>query len=140
MITLTKKRRLVTEVHRQLVFGWRKDHGASYSFPCDELGHVDEMHLAHSARENLLRCRAKIYDVYDGQVECWESHYYEPAEGRCRCGRIVRLDDAMTNTCECGREYNGSGQELAPRSQWGEETGETEADIMGPALYGEELG
>jgi hypothetical protein len=36
----------------------------------------------------------------------------------------------MTNTCECGRDYNWGGQLLAPRSQWGEETGETAADIL----------
>ena len=33
--------------------------------------------------------------------------------------------DSHTNTCEwCGADYNSFGQLLAPRSQWGEETGE----------------
>ena len=33
--------------------------------------------------------------------------------------------DNFTNTCEwCGADYNSFGQKLAPRSQWGEETGE----------------
>lgn len=33
--------------------------------------------------------------------------------------------DNFTNTCEwCGADYNFAGQKLAPRSQWGEETGE----------------
>jgi hypothetical protein len=37
----------------------------------------------------------------------------------------------FTNTCEtCGADYNWSGQQLAPRSQWGEETGESLADIL----------
>lgn len=37
----------------------------------------------------------------------------------------------FTNTCGgCGRDYNFAGQLLAPRSQWGEETGETAADIL----------
>jgi hypothetical protein len=31
---------------------------------------------------------------------------------------------AFTNTCRCGRDYNSSGTELAPREFWGEETGE----------------
>jgi len=44
--------------------------------------------------------------------------------GKCSCGTIVDLYD-FTNTCEkCGKEYNSCGQELAERSQWGEETGE----------------
>jgi len=46
----------------------------------------------------------------------------------CGCGREVECY-AFTNTCDCGREYNHAGQRLAPRSQWGEETGETAADI-----------
>jgi hypothetical protein len=45
---------------------------------------------------------------------------------RCDCTAEVHCDNAWANECErCEREYNGSGQQLAPRSQWGEETGET---------------
>ena len=52
----------------------------------------------------------------------------EPAVGRCFCGEDVELF-GFTNTCSCGREYNWAGAELAPREQWGEETGEYPADI-----------
>ena len=52
----------------------------------------------------------------------------EPALLRCDCGTDVTLR-GFTNTCRCGSEYNMSGQLLAPRSQWGEETGEHPADI-----------
>ena len=45
-------------------------------------------------------------------------------EIRCDCGDWV-LCEYNTNTCDrCGVDYNMSGQRLAPRSQWGEETGE----------------
>ena len=47
---------------------------------------------------------------------------------RCDCGEEV-VCARFTNTCECGREYNTSGQLLADRSQWGWETGEHPADI-----------
>lgn len=47
----------------------------------------------------------------------------------CRCGRKVYCD-GFTNTCDCGRDYNWNGTLLAPRSQWGEETGETADDIL----------
>ena len=48
-----------------------------------------------------------------------------------RCKRHVELDyRCFTITCECGADYNSSGQELAPRSQWGAETGETAEDIL----------
>lgn len=50
---------------------------------------------------------------------------------RCRCGRTIELyATAYTIECECGREFNTFGQELAPRQFWGEETGESLADIM----------
>ena len=52
----------------------------------------------------------------------------ENAEGRCPCGRTVELGH-FTSTCACGRDYNWNGTELAPRSQWGEDTGESYADV-----------
>jgi len=53
----------------------------------------------------------------------------EPAIGRCSCGKEVELA-GFTNTCDCGADYNSSGQLLAPREQWGEETGESLSDIL----------
>ena len=41
----------------------------------------------------------------------------------CDCGEDVECHD-FTNTCQCGADFNMSGQRLAPRDQWGEETGE----------------
>lgn len=50
---------------------------------------------------------------------------------RC-CGTDVPCD-RWTNTCDrCGTDYGTSGWPLAPRSQWGAETGESLADILGP--------
>lgn len=48
---------------------------------------------------------------------------------QCACGKEV-LCATPTNTCECGADYNMSGQRLAPREQWGEETGESASDIL----------
>ena len=48
---------------------------------------------------------------------------------RCACGREVQCE-GFTSTCARGRDYNWAGQELAPRSQWGEETGEHWSDIL----------
>jgi hypothetical protein len=43
---------------------------------------------------------------------------------RCDCGDEVECRN-FTNTCDhCGADYNISGSRLAPREQWGEETGE----------------
>jgi hypothetical protein len=44
---------------------------------------------------------------------------------RCACGYVILVWDANDQQCGCcEREYNCVGQLLAPRSQWGEETGE----------------
>lgn len=51
------------------------------------------------------------------------------------CGRELECS-GFTNTCECGADYNWAGQRLAPRSQWGEETGETAADILNAEAAG----
>jgi hypothetical protein len=53
-----------------------------------------------------------------------------PAKIQCDCGEILigwRAGGDME--CRCGREYNSSGQLLAARYLWGEETGEHPADI-----------
>lgn len=47
----------------------------------------------------------------------------------CWCKREVWCE-YFTNTCDCGADYNFSGQRLASREQWGEETGETAGDIL----------
>ena len=58
------------------------------------------------------------------------NHWIEPAIGRCPCGAQVILA-GFTNTCsKCGRDFNFNGLELAPREQWGEETGEHLSDIL----------
>lgn len=53
----------------------------------------------------------------------------EPKIIQC-CGQSLALPD-FTNTCpHCDTDYNSFGQRLAPRSQWGEETGEHWTDIV----------
>ncbi len=56
--------------------------------------------------------------------------------------QVLRLatptSTAAPNTCDCGRDYNAFGQILAPRSQWGEETGESLSDILNEN-YDEEM-
>lgn len=50
----------------------------------------------------------------------------------CDCGEEVDLAN-FTNSCDkCGTDYNSSGQRLAAREFWGEETGEHPADCVGP--------
>lgn len=49
----------------------------------------------------------------------------ERSDPAIRCCGVELVCDSFTNTCDhCGADYNFAGQQLAPRSQWGEETGE----------------
>jgi len=55
----------------------------------------------------------------------------DPAIGVCDvCGNKVDLESCIRNTCYlCGADYDGDGERLAQREQWGEEAGEHPADI-----------
>jgi len=59
----------------------------------------------------------------------------EPKTRLCDCGKTV-ICGSFTNTCECGADYNSAGQRLAPREQWGEETGESASDILNAEAAG----
>jgi hypothetical protein len=112
-----------------------KGTGSGYGFDCDEQGNVDVADLNPAALKNWEFCQAGQNDrgetiICDG-VEKFSHRWIEPAVGICDCGEEVDLD-GFTNTCEnCGADYNSSGQKLAPREQWGEETGEHLSDILG---------
>jgi hypothetical protein len=110
-------------------FHWKDDPGAGFLFPCDERGNVDMVMLSEPGRKNYEKCIDGNYNVVDDGVRANRDTWREPAVGRCHCGEEVVLS-GFTNTCEkCGTDYNSAGQCLAPRSQWGEETGEHPADI-----------
>lgn len=71
--------------------------------------------------QNLL----KVIDAGDYKMGYYENTFENrlPAEKLC-CGEWLPLPN-FTNTCShCGADYNSSGQLLAPRHFWGEETGE----------------
>jgi hypothetical protein len=121
MNIISKGQRVRVEKYA-LNFEWKDQPGAGFSFPCDKQDNLIHEQIASTARGNLNRCLSGEYAVVPiGVVDC--SHtYWEPARGRCDCGTIVILNSSWTNSCErCGREYNGVGQLLAPRSQWGDE-------------------
>lgn len=123
-ITKHRERVEIVEYARRFVF--RNDPNYGFSFDCDEHGNLDVPKLV---RENYEKCVRGEHDVIDEGIVKFVRHYNDPARGLCKCGREVVLD-GFTNTCDgCGRDYNLSGQELAPSECWGEETGEHWADI-----------
>lgn len=77
-------------------------------------------------------------EVYGEDNDCTGTFRYEKREWtrripgytvvKCDCGRKLNCS-GFTSTCECGADYNWNGEQLAPRWQWGEETGESYSDI-----------
>jgi hypothetical protein len=126
-ILVTRSRR-VECVEYVLEFTCRECPSAGFSFECDKHGAVDRDTLYPEAVENLDKCLDGTFDVIAEGVRKREWSYREPAVGKCSCGSMVVLDH-FTNACQCGRDYNSSGDLLAPRECWGEETGEHPADI-----------
>ena len=132
---IIRKREHVECVEYRRYYEYADQPGGGFSFPSDMHGTVDASKLSDAAKENLLACALGTVKTQSGPVkmidmgvERFEHSYWEPAVGQCSCGLEVYLD-GFTNTCECGADYNMSGQLLAPREQWGEETGETDGDI-----------
>lgn len=76
-------------------------------------------------------CGAKVTSVEQADDRkvvrfCEEGHrvvYVRCHDGWMDCTRF-------TNTCSCGADFNGSGDRLTDRECWGEETGESIADIL----------
>jgi hypothetical protein len=115
--------------------------GSRFSFDCDQDGKVDESKLKPAALDNYRQCltgrmrlSTKMYDVADAGVENYGRFYWEPAVGICACRREVPLE-GFTNTCDCGRDYSQSGQQLGSRENWGAETNESLSDILSIDRY-----
>jgi len=126
---ILSQREFCESVGYSLEFNWLKG-GGGFSFLCDENGTVTLAELQPAARKNYLDCASGVLAVTPGRVQRRVSRWTEPAVGKCEvCGAEVILE-RFTCTCECGADYNSSGQRLAPRCQWGEETGESVADIL----------
>ena len=103
--------------------------GSGYAFPCDENGVIQSIQMQSPGLENLKRCESGENGTVGPHFEKIEMRIFHPALLKCDyCGEVVYLD-GFTNSCSCS-DYNMSGQRLAPRSQWGEETGESVSDIL----------
>ena len=111
--------RFCLEFNSRSVAGW------GYAFDCDRRGVVNVAALTPAAQQNYLEVKADAGKKFrPPYIHDWSHSYTEPTVLRCDCGREVILD-GFTCECECGVLYNQSGQRLASKSQWGEETGES---------------
>lgn len=119
-----RERKEVTTYYRMFEHAHTKEgSGHGYAFECDKDGKLLAPH------ENYNKCLSGEIKVRDMGIEDRTYTYTDPRIGECECGQHVYLEH-FTNTCECGRDYNMSGHELAPREQWGADTGEHLSDIL----------
>lgn len=116
------------------VYGVKSSNEMFYSFECDENGIVNENKLHPDGLSNykLLEEGKKIVNGKTLEfLEIRKDHYsyYDNAIGICEvCECKVELSDPMTNTCDCGAEYNRSGQRLEDRRLWDDTDGATSPD------------
>jgi 23S rRNA maturation-related 3'-5' exoribonuclease YhaM len=98
------------------------------------VGNFDYYNVEFFNRETLEQeiHKAESYDVLNQIMDLYYNHEkYQTVDWKmiktgikiCSCGNTIECNN-FTNTCRCGKDYNFSGSLLAPRSQWGEETGE----------------
>lgn len=118
MQIISKGQRVTLESY-SLVFDDNDDPLAGFSFPCDAEGHLLLSEQNPQREENLKKCQDGTYNVRSCGVQRSSHSYWQPAVGKCQCGRSLELPH-FTNTCTCGLSYNSCGQLLAPRSQWEE--------------------
>lgn len=136
MATILRRGQLVAVVRYALQYDWEGQPDCGFLFDCDENGNVNVQEMAEPAQESYRKCVTNTHDrkvIFRG-VRKFHSKYHQPTLIRCDCGEELELFDAMTNSCDCGRLYNGAGQQLAHPSQWGEETGERFDDFGQPIL------
>ena len=130
MIEIIREKSYETKSRHFLEYEWVGREGSGFRFDCDENGFINSSELSECALENFVLCMTSDAVVYLG-IEFEEWTVVHHPIGKCYCGDTVMLD-GFTNTCDtCERDYSIGGHLLAPRHLWGEETGETEADILG---------
>lgn len=138
MSQVLRRREPVDVIRRCREFAYADDSRASWSFPCNKQGKL--IAPTPEARANYERLvTGKIYgrEVEDLGIVEHLSVYWKDGLLLCDCGAEFKFGHYWVNICEqCGAEYNGSGQRLAPRAQWGEETGEHPADVARTGLEG----
>jgi len=133
---ILKQAELITVTTYSRCFDWSdKEPNYGYAFDCDKYGNLLRPSLSF---EKCLTGSVDGTPILDKGVRKHEHTYREPAIGQCNACRRPVVLEGFTNTCVCSLDYNSAGQQLAPREQWGEETGETASDILlGGDAWGE---
>lgn len=140
--------RKLTVVEYRHHFCRKSDPGSGYSFPTDKDGNVDGPHAKVWGWSKRIAELQNDPNYIDEGIVVYRRSFRDPAIIKCSgtvdywndartdvihkpCDAEVVLNMVMTNTCDkCGADYSVSGQRLAPRSQWGWDTGESLDEIL----------
>lgn len=121
---IIKHRERIEQTRFFWCFEWKNSPGSGFSLDCDKDGN-----LLNNNHENYNE-KCNNTELINKGIKSHSWTYTEPAVGECNCCGNEVILQGFTNTCECGRDYNSAGQQLAPREQWGEETNESLSDIL----------
>ena len=73
----------------------------------------------------------KVLESGDYKLGYYENEFSYRVSAQIKCCDVWLSLGSFTNTCsKCRADYNSSGQLLAPRNFWGEETGEHWTECM----------
>jgi hypothetical protein len=127
---IISRRRYESGINYMRAFDYTDKVGGGFAFPSNDKGEVDLAKLTVEGLANYMRCVSGDYRVKDCGVVSYPWRCIHPAVGLCdHCQSQVSLE-GFTNTCECGADFNMSGQILSHRSNWGNDTGESIDDIL----------
>ena len=115
---------IIEAAHREFVtehsyhFDSLVNPGSGFSFDATDTGLLTITTPAQA--RSLVHAREEVEAGRMKEVghRSWTRSYWVEATLRCDCGAEIGLYDPLYNECNCGRGYNGSGQSLAPVSQW----------------------
>lgn len=117
-------------------FTYKDDPHAGKQFDCDKDGKLEPMTPSQKQAWEWVMEHLELFN--DKGVVRFAWTYWQPAKIHCHCGDEFYLPDSLENECDnCGRLYNGFGQELAPREQWEERWDE---DDPYPMTYNQKHG
>ena len=124
-------RTVIEAVTYHIYFDYVDQTNTGFGFTCDKYGRVLALdQIQRATYEACMTGEVNDLKVKKSGRVARRSRRVMPAIGECFCGTRVELS-GFTNTCvKCGADYNSAGQRLAPREQWGEETGESIGDIL----------
>lgn len=118
--------KIIRESNREFIEEYSLHFGVNgdvrFGFDCDANGVVDVESLSPESRANYEACVSN--PAFTSWVVDFSRTVWNPTVVEC-CGTTICCDSGHGNDCfECGAVYNTNGSRMAPRSQWGWETGE----------------